>query len=48
MCRSWFSNADALRRHFGVPDDRELTATENALLAANVQALTTSLFYNPL
>ncbi len=36
--RSWFNNVEALKRHFGVEADRELTSTENAVLAANVQA----------
>ena len=36
--RSWFSNVDALKRHFGARDGRALTDDERAVMAANVQA----------
>jgi putative membrane protein len=37
--RSWFSDVEALKRHFvRIEDGRELTGSENAVLAANVQA----------
>jgi hypothetical protein len=35
--RSWFSNVDALKKHFGVKDGRAMTPEECSVLAANVQ-----------
>jgi hypothetical protein len=37
VCRSWFNNVPALKKHFGVPEDRPLTDDERAVMAANVQ-----------
>ncbi len=36
--RSWFSNVDALKKHFGIKEDRAMTDDERAVMAANIQA----------
>jgi predicted membrane chloride channel (bestrophin family) len=36
--RSWFSNVDALKKHFGVKDGRAMTPEECSVMAANIQA----------
>ena len=46
MCRSWFSNVEALKEHFGARGGRALTDDERAVMAANVQALTAPLFFS--
>ena len=46
VCRSWFSNVEALKEHFGARGGRALTDDERAVMAANVQALTAPLFFS--
>jgi hypothetical protein len=35
--RSWFSNVDALKKHFGVKDGLAMTPEECSVMADNIQ-----------